>query len=239
MYILLQHQRGHFRIAFLGVFTLAAIGVAAFLNNMTDRTERRVWTVSLGATIVVCALAALRHPSDLFATPLLLLLAFSLAWKVGDITQPSRTTAAVVLLAAATFVRFGMVHGTSPGLGRAPDEKAVAYLARSFPPETRVAAGAPGPIWTARMTHVEMHVGLRGLANGADVAAWMRRERVRAIYADGFVQRFEPGLWAILRSAINQELTLAFESGRDADTVMVLVPKEPGGDVPATPAGNR
>jgi hypothetical protein len=165
--------------------------------------------------------AAYQRPNDLLLAPLMLLGALWLAWLAAQQVRHDASArmhvAYLVLLAAALFVRFGVVHAAVPTRGSSPDEQATKWMHDHFPAGTRIGTYAPGAIFAANMepvTNVEF-----GSITTPDVFwAWMARERIQAIYVDGALRTLEPVAWQTIRSQIGHGLDVAFDKAADAPT---------------------
>jgi hypothetical protein len=222
LYVLLCFQAAHLLIPFISVFSLAAFGVTAILGNLDSRTERRMWSVGLLALFLAGA-AAYGRPNDLLAAPIVLLLGLWLTWIASDYSRAGRRSVAIpamVFLALALVVRFGIVHTEARVLGTTPAERATTYLRSQFPAGTRVAAYSPGAIWTANMVHVAI-LNARSWQSPEDVRAWMSRENVKAIYVNYELRTFEPIAWSAIQKQLGDGLEIGFDG-------MESVPAEAG-----------
>jgi hypothetical protein len=153
------------------------------------------------------------------------LLGLWIAWLVADRCRHGANTmalAGLLLLSVALLVRFGFPYPKTRVLGSAPDEKAALYLGQHFKPNTPVGAWAPGNVWLAKMVHVPMSGELRYMKSAQDLADWMARNDVEAIYADRKLREFEADVWSVIQNQIGKTLDVAFAD--DQAEVQVLVP---------------
>jgi hypothetical protein len=223
LYVLLCYQTSHLLMPFLTVFSLASIGVSAMLLNADGRRERYLW--SAGLLVLAAAAAAKCSTPNMLGATLAVLLGLWLVWLVADRYRyvASRIAlAGLLLLSVALLVRFGFPYAKTRALGNAPDEKAALYLSEHFKPNTPVGAWAPGNVWLAKMSHVPMSGELRYMKSAQDLADWMARNDVEAIYADRKLRDFEADVWGVIHGQIGKTLDVAF-SDEQAE-VQVLVP---------------
>jgi hypothetical protein len=130
--------------------------------------------------------------------------------------------AGLLLLSVALLVRFVFPYPKTRVLGSAPDEEAALYLRQHFKRDTPVGAWAPGNVWLANMSYVQMSGELRYMKSAQDLADWMARNEVEAIYADRKLRECEADVWGLIQSQIGKRLEVAFTD--EQAEVQVLVP---------------
>lgn len=229
LYILLIGQRSHWNMSFLCLFGLAAIGVAAFVENLRSRRERYVWSAIILLLILV-SLSRLTIPNAPAAVMFGLLAGLWIIWVAADIlaADPRAPVFAFLsLLSLAVLLGPGIPHSEARAIGTLPDERGVAFLRERFAPGTHVAAWGPGRIWAAKLEPVTMVLELRSIKTREDLFQWMDRENVQAIYVEEFLRKYEPGLWDVIQKQIGNGLSVAFDDGQGAVQVQVLV-RTPG-----------
>ncbi len=223
LYVLLCYQTSHLLMPFLTVFSLASVGVSAMLDNVDGWRERCVWSAGL---LVLAAGAAVKCTTpNMLGAMLAVLLGLWIVWLVADRYRQVANTMAVaglVLLSVALLLRFEFPYAKTRSLGSAPDERAALYLSEHFKPNTPVGAWAPGNVWLAKMSHVPMSGELRYIKSPQDLADWMARNDVEAIYADRKLREFESDLWGVIHDQIGKTLDVGFAD--DQAEVQVLVP---------------
>jgi hypothetical protein len=221
LHVLILFHGPHLLIPFVNVFALAAIGVTAAARNLDNPLERRGWVTALLA-LTALGVAAYRGPNDLLLAPLMLLGALWLAWlaaqRVRHDASARMHAAYLVLLAAALFVRFGVVHAAVPTPGSSPDEQATKWMRDHFPTGTRIGSYAPGAIFAANMEPVT-NFDFGSVTNPDMFWAWMARERIQAIYVDSALRTLEPVAWQTIRSQIGHGLDVVFDKAAGAPTV--------------------
>ena len=223
LYVLLCYQPSHLLMPFLTVFSLASVGVSAMSLNTNGWRERYLWSAGLLALAAVAA-AKCTTPNMLGAT-LAVLLGLWIVWLVADRYRDVANTmalAGLLLLSVALLVRFGFPYPKTRILGAAPDEAAALYLRQHFKRDTPVGAWAPGNVWLANMSYVQMSGELRYMKSAQDLADWMAHNDVEAIYADRKLRECEVDVWDLIHSQIGKRLAVAF-SDEQAE-VQVLVP---------------
>ena len=223
LYVLLCYQPSHLLMPFLTVFSLASVGVSAMSLNADGWRERYLWSAGLLALAAVAA-AKCTTPNMLGAT-LAVLLGLWIVWLVADRYRDVVNTMAVaglLLLSVALLVRFVFPYPKTRVLGSAPDEEAALYLRQHFKRDTPVGAWAPGNVWLANMSYVQMSGELRYMKSAQDLADWMARNEVEAIYADRKLRECEADVWGLIQSQIGKRLEVAFTD--EQAEVQVLVP---------------
>jgi hypothetical protein len=223
LYVLLCYQSSHLLMPFLTVFSLASIGISAMALNANNWKERYLWSAGLLALAVVAA-AKCTTPHMVGAT-LAVLLGLWIVWLVADRYRDVANTLALagfLLLSVALLVRFGFPYPKTRVLGSAPDEKAALYLSQHFKRDTPVGAWAPGNVWLANMSYVQMSGELRYMNSPQNLADWMARNHVEAIYADHKLRDYESDVWGLIQSQIGKHLEVAFTD--EQAEVQVLIP---------------
>jgi hypothetical protein len=219
--ILIIFQGPHLLIPFVNMFALAAIGVTAAARNLDNPLERRGWVTGL-LTLTALGVAAYQRANDLLLAPLMLLGTLWLAWMAAQRVRHDASArmhvAYLVLLAAALFVRFGVVHAAVPTPGSSPDEQATKWMRDHFPAGTRIGTYAPGAIFAANMEPVT-NFDFGSITTPDVFWAWMARERIQAIYVDGALRTLEPVAWQAIRSQIGHGLDVVFDKAPGGPTV--------------------
>lgn len=228
LYVLLCFQPSHLVMPFLSVFSLAAVGIAAFSLNLASSRERFLWSAGL---LVLAIAAASRGvvPNRPLAATLTVLLGLWLIWLIKDRFSGIRDTRLIgclILLSIGLVVRFGLLESKARSLGSSADERAVLYLSTHFSRGARIGAWGPGKIWDAKMDPVTMIRDLRYLKSSQDVSEWMAREKIEAIYVDDDLRNFEPGIWDILQKEVGNDLSVAFDAGEGAVQILVRTPRQ-------------
>jgi hypothetical protein len=164
-------------------------------------------------------------PNGPLTATLIILLGLWLIWLTADRYRGVANLGAIgclLLLSIGLIVRFGLLQSEPRRLGSNGDEQAVIYLSTHFERGTRIGAWGPGKMWTAKMDPITMAGVLRYLKSAEDVAGWMARERIQAIYVDDSLREFEPDVLSLLQEQIGGSLSVAFDAGHGA--VQILVP---------------
>jgi hypothetical protein len=227
LYTMLIGQRSHWLMSFLCLFGLAAVGFSAFVENLSNRRERYLWS----AVVILFMLAALSRravPNGPAAVLCGFLAGLWLVWLVADWLRDDGdrlpALAGTLLLAIALIMGPGIPHSEARVIGSAPDERAVAYLRQTFPAGTHVGAWGPGKIWDAKMEPVPMVLELRYIKTKEDLFQWMGREKIQAIFVDDYLRNYEPGLWDVIQKQIDSGLTVGFDSGQGVVQILVRTP---------------
>ncbi len=220
-------RSGHLLFPFYVVFGLAGAGAASLLSQIEAKRwkECAAWVGGL-ALLSISAWAA-NKLAIYYGTIMLLavLLALAVLRLVG---RPENNpgfwpTALLLLFAAGVILRGGFPSPSRPDLGADPQQQAVTALANAFPPGSLVAAGAPGPVWAARMTY-------GGLAS-TDVPSeldsfhfvdWLRGQGFQAVYIDYSLYVDNPAIWALIEEQIGSGLERIYQSS-DGDLQILKI----------------
>ncbi|GMR11339.1 MAG: hypothetical protein BMS9Abin28_2169 [Anaerolineae bacterium] len=198
---------GHLRFYFYALFALTAIGISTALKNIESRREQAFWLIAL----LAFALYGVFDSKLAFtygAVAVLAALALGLLW-VGE----SKGRAFSIGVPALLLFSAGLLlHGDYPGpkirkLGEAADEAAVLFLQETYDRGTPIAAGSPGPIYTARMTYM----GLTALdvpqtETPRQFLEWMNSQGIEAVYVDQSLSFASPYLWEQISALIGDGL---------------------------------
>ena len=191
------------------------------VRNLDNPLERRGWVTGLLA-LTALGVAAYQRANDLLLAPLMLLGTLWLAWMAAQRVRHDASArmhvAYLVLLAAALFVRVGVVHAAVPTPGSSPDEQATKWMRDHFPAGTRIGTYAPGAIFAANMEPVT-NFDFGSITTPDVFWAWMARERIQAIYVDGALRTLEPVAWQAIRSQIGHGLDVVFDKAPGGPTV--------------------
>ncbi len=194
---------GHLRFPFYVVFALAAIGMAASVRNLRSSREQAFLAVGLSALAIyglVDAKPAIVYGAVVTFSALALGLLALIYWP----SQKEKLIVPGMLLLAAAL----LLHGDFPGpktrtLGEFADEQGVKYLAESFDPGTPVAAGSPGPVYSAGMTYMGLtSLDVPRTDTAEEFLAWMKGQGIKAIYVDASLSSDNPFFWDQISSLV-------------------------------------
>ena len=202
---------GHLRFYFYAIFSLAAIGISVSIKNLESRREQAFWLITLLAFsmygIIDSKLAITYGTITVLAA-----LALGRLW-ISASQKPAFSIAVPALLLFSAGL---LLHGDYPGpkdrtLGEAADESAVLFLQETYDRGTRIAAGSPGPIYTARMRYM----GLTSLDVPRDVTPqqfleWMQMQGIEAVYVDATLSSGNPYLWGQISALTGDGLERIF-----------------------------
>ncbi len=187
---------GHLRFYFYAIFALAAIGISASIKNLNSRREQAFWLITLLAFAMYGVLDS-KFAITYGAITVLVALSLGLLW----ISASKKPAISIGVPALLLFSAGLLLHGDYPGpkdrtLGEAADESAVLFLQETYDRGTPIAAGSPGPIYTARMRYM----GLTSLDVPRDLTSqqfleWMRMQGIEAVYVDATLSSGNPYLW--------------------------------------------
>ena len=187
---------GHLRFYFYAIFALAAVGISATVKNLESRREQAFWLITLFAFAIYGVLDS-KFAITYGTITVLVALTLGLMW----IKSTKREVFVIGIPALLLFSAGILLHGDFPGpknriLGKAADESAVLFLQETYDRGTRIAAGSPGPIYTARMRYM----GLTSLDvpltdTPRQFLEWMQGQGIEAVYVDSTLSSGNPYLW--------------------------------------------
>ena len=202
---------GHLRFYFYAIFALAAVGVSAAIKNLEIRREQAFWLTTLLAFAtygIVDSKLAITYG----AISVLAALALGLLWIHSTQRQFFSIGGPAILLLSAGL----LLHGDYPGpkiraLGVAADESAVLFLQENYDRGTPIAAGSPGPIYTARMRYMgltSLDVPLKDTP--LQFLEWMQDQGIEAVYVDESLSSGNPYLWQQISALTGNGLEMVF-----------------------------
>ncbi len=206
-------REGHLLVPFYLVFALGAVGLAFLVQSLDGRRGRLFWTFAL---LAVAALGLAGGKAAVYYNAAVFLAAVWVIILVKDRFQDTaglQAGALLVLLCAGLVLRGGFPSPSARLLGASDREQGSLYLAQNFPPDSKVAAGSPGPVWMAKMTYTNLVATdlPRDLTSG-QFLEWMRSRQVRAVYVDQTLYNSNPALWNLIESQIGKGLDRVFSA---------------------------
>ncbi len=213
---------GHLRFPFYVVFALAATGMVASVRNIRSRREQTFIAVALIAMAIyglIDAKPAIVYGAVITFTALTLGLLALVYWP----SQLEKLVVPGLLLLAGAL----MLHGDFPGpktrtLGQFADEQGVIFLTENFEPGSRVAAGSPGPIYTAGMTYMGLtSLDVPRTDTAQEFLDWMNGQEIEAIYVDSSLSSDNPFFWNQISSLVGSGIERVFAA--DEGNIQVLL----------------
>lgn len=222
IYLVTFIRPGYLLLPLFVVFSLAAVGLDRLLSDLHSQKARFLWSITL---LVLALLGATTRQPVLVSASLVFLLGFwTLAVTTGFVQDErlSRVVGSLVVLCLALAVGGNFPLPVFRTLGAGPQEEAVFFLREHLPPGSPVGAYAPRDPTAAKMAYVSMMLDLRSLRSDQELAAWITKQELVAIYVDKELRDYEPSLWARVQKLIGTKLTIAFTSSNGE--VQVLRP---------------
>ena len=216
---------GHLRFPFYVVFALAATGMVGSVRNIRSNREQAFLGLAFaGAAIygLVDAKPAIVYGAVVTFTALALGLLALIYWP----SQAQKLVLPGMLLLAGAL----LLHGDYPGsktrtLGQFADEQGVNYLAENFDPGTPIAAGSPGPVYSAGMTYMGLtSLDVPRTDTADEFLTWMRGQGIEAIYVDASLSSDNPFFWDQISSLVGSGLERVFAA--DEGNIQVLQLKD-------------
>jgi hypothetical protein len=119
-----------------------------------------------------------------------------------------------------------LLHGDYSGpktrvLGQFADEQGVIFLAENFDPGTPVAAGSPGPVYSAGMRYMGLtSLDVPRTDTAGEFLIWMKGQGIVAIYVDASLSSDNPFFWNQISSLVGSDLERVFAA--DEGDIQVL-----------------
>ena len=212
---------GHLRFYFYAVFALAAVGISAAVKNLESRREQAFWFIVLLAFATYGVLDS-KLAITYGTITVLIALALGLLWMRASNRKAFVIGVPTLLLFSAGL----LLHGDYPGpkvrtLGDAADESAVLFLQETYENDTRIAAGSPGPIYTARMRYMGLtSLDVPQTDTPQQFLEWMRNQGIEAVYVDASLSSGNPYLWEQITALTGDGLERIFVA--DEGDIQVL-----------------
>ena len=212
---------GHLRFPFYVVFALAATGMVASVRNIRSKREQAFLAAALTAMVIyglVDAKPAIVYAAVVTFAALALGLLVINYWT--SLTH-KLVVPGMLLLGAAL-----LLHGDFPGpktriLGQFADEQGVKFLAENFDPGTPVAAGSPGPVYSAGMRYMGLtSLDVPRTDTAGEFLTWMKGQGIEAIYVDASLSSDNPLFWDQISSLVGSDIERVFAA--DAGNIQVL-----------------
>ena len=217
---------GHLQFPFYIVLALAALGLSAALEDLAHNRRAAAWAavlIGLSTASLVTNKLAVFYGAAAFLLALMVIW-FARRWSVGLLASSGWGVSATLLVILAAGL---VLHGDypSPTLLRpaqGPKIAALTYLVENLPPNSRVAAAVPGPIWMAKMTYM-------GLASTdvpvnrtpAEFLEWIRIQDIRAVYVDSSLYNTNPAVWRLIEPQIGRGLERVYQV--DQGNIQILL----------------
>ncbi|RPI33296.1 MAG: hypothetical protein EHM70_06445 [Chloroflexota bacterium] len=221
--IITLFREGHLLFHFYIMLSLAITGLVAILENIANPRERIAWGVVLvGAALygILDAKLAIFYGVSIFLIALLAI--YAIRNQVGE--RPEVTLAALFIFLCAGLV----IHGSYPSptsrvLGDDAKEQALVYMWENLDRGEKVAGGAPGMVWAAQMTFINMSSpDVPVHRDSQQFYDWMVSQGVRAVYVDHSLYNDSPAVWELIKAQIGTGLTRVF-SGDEGDIQVLLL----------------
>lgn len=219
-FVITLFRTGHLLFPFYAILALAAVGLQAILVNL-DRHERFAWfallTMLIGMSLLTDKLA-IAYSCGLFLVSLWIARVMQARGSLADY----RAIALLIVLCAGLILRGPFPSPKIRTLGREPKEQALLALTRILPEDSFVAATSLFPA-AAKMRLANLVSGdIPVNVSPEDFLAWMRAEKIQAVYVDSTLYYDNPRLWSLIAPHIGQGLKRVF-SVEDGNIQILLV----------------
>jgi hypothetical protein len=224
-FVITIFRQGHLQFPFYVVYVLASIGLTAVLEGLSNRRERYFWYLTLGGLTLyglIDTKLAIYYGAAIFIISLWVI--HTVRSRFGQL-EAFKPVPLLLLLAAGLIIRGNFPSPKVRTLGDDAAEQAVVYMIDHIEPGSRVAAGTPGVVWSAKMTFM-------GLAS-TDVPTnrtpiefldWMRSQDIQAIYVDRSLYNNNPLIWNSIEAQIGNGIERVFTADRGNVQVLFVSP---------------
>jgi hypothetical protein len=220
-FLITLFRTGHLRFPFYVVFALAATGMVASVRNIRSKREQAFLVVAFTAMAIygwVDAKPAIVYGAVVTFTALALGLLVISYWH----SQTRKLVVPGMLLLAGALLLHGDYSGPKTRvLGQFADEQGVIFLAENFDPGTPVAAGSPGPVYSAGMRYMGLtSLDVPRTDTAGEFLIWMKGQGIVAIYVDASLSSDNPFFWNQISSLVGSDLERVFAA--DEGDIQVL-----------------
>jgi len=128
----------------------------------------------------------------------------------------------LILLCSSCTVRAALPSATAGPQGAAAEEEATLDPRQDLPSGSIVAAASPDPVTRAGIVPTSLSTpNVPSFEAPEELLVWMRRQGIRAIYADSRLSDESPELWALIEMLVGRGVVVGFEG--DGGSVRVLL----------------
>jgi hypothetical protein len=220
-FIITLFRTGHLQFPFYIVFVLASIGLFALLSNLHSLLEIGWVTVVL----VGCSLyGLLDNKLAIFYGAAVFLIGLWILY-IYRVQKKSQMMSFMLLLLLCSGI---IIRGEFPSpkirvLGSDPEEQAVEFMMKTFPPDAVIAAGAPGVVQAAKLhCAVLASDDVPQDRSSSEFLRWLRNQGVDAVYVDHNLYNVLPVLWDLIEPQIGVGLERVFEVERGNYQILVF-----------------
>lgn len=217
VYFLTFFRIGYFRLSYFVLYTLGAIGAAAFVEDARKRRSLLIWTALLAAVTLPAIWLDVRA---LYFTTVLLLAGI---WFIRLLPEgrTAEVSALLVMLAIGLILRPVFDPPAPYDLVNGAEEQAAVVMQERLPRGSLVMAGAPGGVWAARMEFQDANA-YSALTSGADLYAALKEAGVKAIFVDPYLSNTNEHVWNLVEPGIGTWYESVYV-GREGSVRVLLV----------------
>jgi hypothetical protein len=220
VYFLTFFREGYLRTPFFIFFTFGAIGVQAFVENLANLKENRIWVIILTGTTLLAWFAGIQA---LYFTTVLLLaavLVIPLFKQAGQRT----TSGLLILLLVGLILRPAFDPPVRKTLGEDYEIQGILTLAQNLPAGSQVASGAPGAVWMARMEPIDVaDLDYGDVTTPEALYEQLKKDGVDAIYVDSYFSNTNREIWRLMIPGIGRYYENIYLSPSGGDIQVFLL----------------
>lgn len=226
-FLITLFRLGHLRFPFYVVFALSAIGLTALIHDLDQRSKRYAWgavLLAITAVAVVGNKLAIAYGVGVF---LIGVESADLARRRFQEPQRAYPVVLLLLFASGLVIRGGFPSPKIRILGDDAQEQAVIYMTTNLPPDTKVAAAAPGVVWAAKMRYLGLTSADVPMGRSPEgFLAWMVSQGAEAVYVDHQLYNVNPAIWRLIKPEIGGRLERVFLAD-EGDVQVLLIKTSP------------
>ena len=225
VYFLTFFRKGYLQSPYFVIFALSAIGLNALAYDLKNRNRSAIWVWS-GVLSVLSIGGVIADIQALYFAALIL---FAVIWLalllINQFEEMQHVYVPATLLLGASL----LIHGTfdppiQHTLGQIPEERAILILQQRLPPDSPVAAGAPGAVWAARMDYVDLGDPQFLAGSSQELHDRLVALGVKAIYVDPYLSNTNENVWRLIEPYIKKGYETAYNSPDGSIRVLLVQP---------------
>src|SRR5574341_191460 len=225
VYFLTFFRKGYLQSPYFVIFALSAIGLNALAYDLKNRNRRALWVWSAVLSILSIGGIVADVQALYFAALILLAVVWLALLLMSQFEEMQHVYVPATLLLGACL----LIHGTfdppiQHTLGQIPEEQAILILQQRLPPDSPVAAGAPGAVWAARMDYVDLGDPQFLAGSSQELHDRLVALGIKAIYVDPYLSNTNENIWLLIEPYIKRGYETAYSSSDGSIRVLLVQP---------------
>lgn len=222
VYFLTFFRSGYFLFPFPILFLLVMVGVFKSIQLFQQKLFRWLFSILF---LGLFAAGILLEYETFAITGIGLFAAFWLGHLLSGKESPPKNQ--VFLL--SIFIAGILLHGsyasaTFASTKATPEEQAIQLLHQQYPQNSKIAAGAPGPVWSAQMDFAAISGDLFQVETPEELHEQFVQDGVLAIYVDHNMTNTNYNTWLLIESGIGSLYERSFSGDNGSIQVLEVLP---------------